>query len=791
MPGGPVAAPNGDAEAPRDPFPRREEPSLSPPRPSLLERHGRRMARFRWAVIPLFVLLLVLAVPVAGRLGGVTTSETSLPGSEGQRGLELIERHFDHGGETSDLQAVFRNPDLTVDDPAFRAAVEASVARGAAVVPGTRTLSSWSADSRDLASADGHTAVVTLTLPSDDEDAADAVAAIRKALGTLPGFRPTLLGGEAAMGHDLDPIVGDDLARAELLVLPAALLILLIYFGSVVGALVPLLTAAVTIVLAMAGTTLAGERMDIAEQVVNVITLVGVAIGVDYALLVVSRFREELAAGHDRVTAAGRTVATAGRAVLLSGATVAIGLAVLVALPVPFIRSMGVGGMLVPAAAVLAALTVLPALLCALGHRVDALPAYPRRWRRRRTGAGWIARLTTGKAAPLALLLAVGLVALAAQAPGMGIHQDALSDAPDVESVQAGRIIQAELGGAGAPGVFAIDTGRAGGAYAPATLDALSAAADGLRADRSVVAGVTWPRTTDPTAFRSAAEGGLVDATGRYALMSVAPLGDAESASARALNDLMAERADAIEAELPAGADVLITGEPAIMEDFTDAMYGPFPWLVAGVLLLTFVALMRAFRSLALPMIATVASALSLLGTYGLLYLVFQRGVGADLIGVDHEVRGIAFWIPIFVFAFLFGISMDYQVFLAERMRELRDAGNPARLAVRLGLARTGRVVVAAAAIMTVAFAGFATGRDLSLKEFGFSLAAAVAIDALVVRCVIVPAAMSLLGERCWALPRPLARILRVAPRGAIDAPAPAPARGPAVPPRTIEGTQP
>jgi RND superfamily putative drug exporter len=749
------------------------------------------MARFRWAVIPLFVLLLVLAVPVAGRLGGVTTSETSLPGSEGQRGLELIETHFDHGEETSDLRAVFRHPDLTVDDPAFRSAVEASVARAAAVVPGTRTLSYWSADSRDLASSDGHTAVVTLTLPATDEDAADAVPAVREALGTPAGFERTLVGGDAALDHDLDPIIGDDLARAELLVLPAALLILLIYFGSVVGALVPLLTAAVTIVLAMAGTTLAGERMDIAEQVVNVITLVGVAIGVDYALLVVSRFREELAAGHDRVTATGRTVATAGRAVLLSGATVAIGLAVLVALPVPFIRSMGIGGMLVPAAAVLAALTVLPALLCALGHRIDALPVYPRRWRRRRTGAGRIARLTAGKAAPLALLLAVGLVALAAQAPGMGIHQDALADAPDVESVQAGRVVQAELGGAGAPGVFAIDTGRAGGVYATSTLDALAAAADGLRAERGVVAGVTWPRATDPDAFRAAAEGGLVDATGRYALMSVAPLGDAESASARALNDLMADRADAIEAELPAGADVLVTGEPAIMEDFTDAMYGPFPWLVAGVLLLTLVALMRAFRSLALPLIATVASALSLLGTYGLLYLVFQRGVGAGLIGLDHEVRGIAFWVPVFVFAFLFGISMDYQVFLAERMRELRDAGTPGRLAVRLGLARTGRVVVAAAAIMTVAFAGFATGRDLSLKEFGFALAAAVAIDAILVRCLIVPAAMSLLGERCWTLPRRLAGILRVAPRPAIGAPAPAPARGPAVAPRTIEGAQP
>jgi RND superfamily putative drug exporter len=556
---------------------------------------------------------------------------------------------------------------------------------------------------------------------------------------------------------------------AEMIVLPAALLILLIFFGSVVSALLPILMAGVTILFAFAGTYLAGQAMDIADLVGNVITLVGVAIGVDYALLVVSRFREEMRRGADRIDAVGRTMATAGRAVLLSGVTVAIGLAVLVALPVPFMRSMGIGAMLVPVSAVVIALTALPAVLAALGPRVDALRVYPRRWRLREAAIwGPVSRAVTGWAIPLAAVVLVGLIGLASQAPGMSIHQDELADAPDAAAVQAGRLVRAELGGTFNPNVYVIDTGRAGGAYEPETIASLGRVADDLRAADDVVSGVTWPSATDPAAFRAAAEGGLVDATGRYALMQVAPHGDELSESARGLNALMRDRRTDIAAAVPDG-EVLLTGAPASMNEFTDALYGPFPWLVAGVLVLTFIALMRAFRSWLVPLTAVLMSGLSLLATYGLLHLVFQRGYGAGLLGLDHEVRGIAIWVPLMLFAFLFGISMDYQVFLVERMRELRDGGEPNRRAVQRGLASTGRVVATAAAIMVVAFGGFAAGTDVALKEFGFGLAAAVAIDALLVRCLIVPALMRVAGERNWTMPPRLARIARVRPRPALS----------------------
>ena len=561
----------------------------------------------------------------------------------------------------------------------------------------------------------------------------------------------------------------DDLAVAEMIVLPVALLILLIFFGSLVSALLPILLAGVTILFAFAGTYLAGQAMDIADLVSNVITLVGVAIGVDYALLVVSRFREEMRGGADRIDAIGRTMATAGRAVLLSGVTVAIGLAVLVALPVPFMRSMGIGAMLVPVSAVLIGLTALPAVLCALGPRVDALRVYPRRWRLREAAIwGPISRAVTGWAVPVAAIALVALVALASQAPNMSIHQDELSDAPDVPAVEAGRLVRAELGGSFNPNTYVIDTGRDGGAYEPRTIASLGEVADELRAADHAVSGVTWPSATDPDGFRGAAEGGLVDETGRFALMQVAPHGDELSDSARELNALMEDRKADVQAAVPDG-EVLLTGSPAVMNEFTDALYGPFPWLVVGVLVLTFFALMRAFRSWLVPLTAVVMSGLSLLATYGLLYLVFQRGYGAELLGMDHEVRGIAIWVPLMLFAFLFGISMDYQVFLVERMRELRDGGEPNRRAVQKGLASTGRIVATAAAIMVVAFGGFASGTEVGLKEFGFGLAAAVAIDALVVRCLIVPALMRVAGERNWTMPPRLARIARVRPRPALS----------------------
>jgi uncharacterized membrane protein YdfJ with MMPL/SSD domain len=325
--------------------------------------------------------------------------------------------------------------------------------------------------------------------------------------------------------------------------------------------------------------------------------------------------------------------------------------------------------------------------------------------------------------------------------------------------------MQDALAGAVNPNTYVIDTGQPDSVYQPATFTRLTGLANELRAERDVVMSVTWPDKT-PEQLKAAGGAGIVDRTGRYALMNVAPYGDSLSDSARRLNTLMQDEAAAFERASP-GVELTLTGDPALQNDFNEAVYGPFPWLVLIVLVLAYLALMRAFRSLLLPLKAVILNVISILATYGLLVLVFQEGYGASLLGVDHDVRGIASWIPVFLFAFLFGLSMDYEVFLVSRMRELYDSGIPTEQAVAGGLQRTGRLVTSAALIMVVAFSGFIIGSSTDLKEFGFGLAAAIAIDATIVRAFLVPSLMKMMGHWNSWLPAGVARVarLRTTPR--------------------------
>jgi uncharacterized membrane protein YdfJ with MMPL/SSD domain len=729
-----------------------------------LERHAQRMARRRWWVVAAWFAIFAVTFALAGRIGEVTTTAVTLPGTESQRGIDLIENTF-ADGEYTTVQPVFQHKSLTVDDPEYRESVTTALDRAAKVVPGTQVVSFFSSGSRDFVGNDGKLTYATLRLPIDPADAKDEVKPIREAIGTLPGFEKTLVGGQAAVDADTTPIFDEDLVRAEIIAFPLALLILLFVFGTLVSALLPIVISVVTIVGALGATFLVGQTMTLSVYVTNVISLIGIGIGIDYSLLVVSRFREELAAGRDKVDALTRTMSTAGHAVLFSGAIVAIGLAVLVLLNVPFIRSMGIGGMLVPTFAVLAGLTLLPALLAILGHRVNAGRVIPRRFTQRQTGDFWgrLARAIMKRAVPVFAITAIAMLALAIPSASLSVNQNALEDLPGhVESVQAGLALQESLGGAVSPDTLVIDTGKEGGAYEQATVARLDAFADDLRARTETVRGVQWPIPTDEAGFRAASEG-LVDPSGRYALMNVAPIGDPLSDSARELNTLLDKEKVALESSLP-GSEVLLTGEPASQNDFNEAIYGPFPWLILLVLALSYMALLRAFRSVVLPLKAVLLNVISILATYGLLVIVFQWGVGASLLGVDHDVRGIASWIPVFLFAFLFGLSMDYEVFLVSRMRELRDKGLSTTEAVAQGLAKTGRLVTSAALIMVVAFSGFVLGSSVDLKIFGFGLAAAIAIDATIVRALLVPALMKIMGDRNWWLPERVARVARVRP---------------------------
>ncbi|HSP74173.1 MAG TPA: MMPL family transporter, partial [Gaiellaceae bacterium] len=433
-----------------------------------------------------------------------------------------------------------------------------------------------------------------------------------------------------------------------------------------------------------------------------------------------------------------RTISTAGRAVVFSGAAVAIGLALIVLMPVPFVRSLGVGGFLVPVASIAAALTLQPVLLSLLGRRgmrrIDLLPGARGFWER-------LARSIMRR--PVAYLAAGTALLVAAAVPVAWLHltPGSISAIPrSTESARGLALLRDNVGpGVITPTEIVVDAGARGAARTLGVRAAVNRLADGLFHDPEVFVTASGKRKP------------FVDPTGRYArVYAVGRHEYGEPVSRQLVHRIRESLVPA--ARFPAGTRVYAGGAPPQGVDFLDRTYGAFPWLIAGVLVLTYLVLLRAFRSLLLPLKAVLLNVLSVAATYGILVVVFRWGVGADLLGLYHvpQVEG---WIPIFLFAMLFGLSMDYEVFLVSRMREAWDELHDTRRAVAYGLERTGRVVTAAAVIMVAAFSGFVAGRVAGLQEFGLGLALAVLLDATIIRALLVPAIMAVLGRWNWWLP--------------------------------------
>jgi RND superfamily putative drug exporter len=520
----------------------------------------------------------------------------------------------------------------------------------------------------------------------------------------------------------------------------------------------------------------------------NMATLIGLAIAIDYSMLVVYRFREELERGGDaqeaRSGAEGdvvsraleRTMGTAGRAAIFSGLTVAVGLALLVLMPLPFMRAMGLGGLLVPLVSILAAATLLPALLAVLGRGVNRYRFVPRALlaKRARGESGFWSRLARSimRRPVLYLLATVGLMlALAYPATQLELTGgDARSLPEDTEATRGLALLEDTLGpGALSPHQIVVDTGRPGGAWAPESIAAQRRLIAALRSDPEVE-----PETIQAPALlvrrggeppprieARAREGSLVDAESRVAQVRVSGRSDIGTAAATDLVDRLRD-SYVPAARFPPGAEVFVTGSAAYNVDFIDTAYSAFPWLVVAVLVLSYLVLLRAFRSLLLPAKAVLMNLLSVAATYGVLVLVFQHELG-EAAGFTGSPQ-IESWIPIFLFAILFGLSMDYEVFLLSRMREEWDRAHDNERAVALGLERTGRIITAAAIIMIAAFSGFIAGSFVWSQEFGVGLSAAILLDATIVRAMLVPAAMKLLGDWNWYLPDRLRRVLRLKP---------------------------
>jgi RND superfamily putative drug exporter len=700
------------------------------------------LRRRRW-VLATWALLAVAGLIAFQRLAPLLTNQFTVPGTDSERVRTVLQDEFGDRPDGS-FQVVFRV--RSSRDRALLRRLQAVVDRAAGALPSGKATPVRPV-ARDVIYAD-----VLSTL--DYSGAKAYTDDVVRAVGKPPGVEEAYVTGAPAIQHDLDPIFNEDLLKGEAIALPIAFVVLLCVFGLSLAVTIPFLFAGCTIFVTLGILWMVAHVATTPTYATNLVQLIGLGIAVDYSLLIVYRFREELAQGRLVEDAIVRTMETAGRAVVFSGATVAIGLSLLLFMPLPFMRMMGVAGFLIPVVSIVAAATLQPALLAVYGRRGVArrriLPYEPVDPER-----GFWARLARSiMRRPLLYLTVGGSVLVAAALPALAI---ALTPGSTYgiprhpPAVKGFDLLRAAVGpGAVAPTQVLVDTGHAGGSGDPEVRAAVRRLARELKQDPEVATMYAGTR------------GRFVDRSRRYVQVIAFSKHDyGEEPAQEFARRLRSELIPA--ARFPSRVDVLAGGGPAQGVDFLDQAYRYFPPLVLGVLVLTYLLLMRAFRSVVLPLKAVLLNLLSVGAAYGMLVVVFKWGAGHALLGLYHfgQVEG---WIPIFLFAMLFGLSMDYEVFLVTRMREAWDEGADNATAVAHGLERTGRIVTAAAIVMCAAFAGFVAGRIVGLQEFGLGLAVAIFVDATIVRCLLVPSLMALFGRWNWWLPTSLARLVRVAP---------------------------
>jgi len=708
---------------------------------SMTERLALMAARHPWRLIAAWLVALVVAIGLVGALlsGRLTTEGEVTNNPDSLRASNLLFERFPQR-EVSDEVVVVRSPTLTVDNPAFRRRVEGLVQQGRRdkVIHDARTF--YATRDRTLVSPDRHATLIPITLgPTDPSDGIEDVIAAVERSDADPRFEVAIT-GTYTTEHDFNELSQSDLENGELKFgLPAALLVLIIVFGALVSAFLPLLLAIGSIIVAIGLTALVAQGWELSVFVVNMITGMGLALGIDYALFVVSRFREERVAGRDKEAAIGAVGATASRAVLFSGSAYVIAMLGLLLVPSTIMRSLAAGAILVGVVSVAAALTLLPAILSLLGDRVNSLrvPVLGRRIERESTEEGrfWgrIVRAVTRR--PVIGLVAAGGLLLLAAIPVVTLNIGAagVETMPDPLTTKKGLVAVARsFPTAGAePALVVVD----GPVSSPEVRRAIVKLRTGL--------------ARDPAYGRPTLE---ANAPGNLGVLKV-PIG-ADPLSDQAVDDVRRLRDDAIPAAFAGvgSAKVYVGGTTAENIDYFDVMQTWLPIVIAFVLALSFLLLTVAFRSVVVSATAIALNLLSVGAAYGLLVLVFQHGVGADLFGFT-QVDTIEAWVPLFLFAVLFGLSMDYQVFLLSRIRERYTRTGNTSEAVVWGISSTAHIITGAALIIVAVFLGFAQGDLVMFQQMGFGVAVALLIDATIVRSVLVPAAMQLLGRWNWYLP--------------------------------------
>jgi putative drug exporter of the RND superfamily len=702
----------------------------------------------------LVLLIAVIALAVAGAYGGGVVSSLTGggfddPSAQSSRAADVVDASYNQG--QPDLVLLARAADGNVDSAPAAAAGAALTSRLAAEPGVVQAASYWSLGSPPpLKSTNGDTALVLVRLAGDDDTVNDRAIEIADGVTGDQGALTVTPGGPAVVNHAVSGRVESDLQRAEMIALPITLILLVIVFGSVVAALLPLAVG----VLAIIGTFAVLQVMTIFTDVsifsLNLTTALGLGLAIDYSLFVVSRFREELGHGHDTRTAVVRTVRTAGRTVIFSAVTVAISLAAMLVFPITFLKSFAYAGIAVALMAAVGAVVVLPALLAVLGPRVNKWALFHRSaapavgegiWHR-------IATVVMKRPLPIATAAIVFLLALGSPflhiafglpddrvlPPGDSarVVQDALRD--DFTSREASPLEVVMPG---------IDPSRSGGEIA-LYATALSQVPGVARVD-AATGSYAGGREVAP-AGEASARFVAPDATWLSVVPSVEPM----SAEGEAVvHDVRA---------VPAPAPALVGGPSAELVDSKHSLFASIP-LAAGIIVVTtFVVLFLLFGSLLVPLKAVVLNILSLTATFGAMVWIFQDGHLSGLL--DFTPTGtIAVVMPILMFCIAFGLSMDYEVFLLSRIKEEHDHGADTTTSVARGLERTGRIVTAAAILIAVVFIAFATSGVAFIKLFGIGLTLAVLVDAFVIRATLVPAFMTLAGDANWWAPRWLRRV--------------------------------
>jgi putative drug exporter of the RND superfamily len=695
-----------------------------------LERWTRFVLRHRLVVLACWLAVLGVGAYASLLLPGRLASSFAVPQTDSERAVAALARGFGERPEGT-FTVVFRVHRSADRDVQRR--LRARLERGAAALPGGRV---------GPLRVGGGVVYADLETMLGLQRAKGYTEPLRRALSSPSGPR-ALVSGQPAIQHDIDPQLSSDLRRAEAVAIPLALLVLVFVLGLSIALAVPFVFAACTIAGTLVLLYAAARLVAITPYAINLVELIGLGLAVDYSLLVVCRYREELESGRGRADAVVRTMTSAGRAVVFSGLAVAIGLALLLLMPVPFIRTMGLGGLLIPLVSIAGALTLQPVLLSFCGRRAMRGVPLPRVLRDR---APWAALTRTIMRRPLRVLLPTAAVLLVAGVPALFLQLTPGSLAGLPHSTESARGL-AELRRGFGPGALTptqvvVDAGRAGGARRPAVHAAVERLADKLFHDREVYVVALGQKAP------------YVSSDGRYARVFVVGRHEFGERESRDLVDRVRGLVPA--SRFPPDAHVYAGGAPAQGVDFLSRSYAFFPWLVLIALALTYVVLARAFRSLLLPLKAVVLNVISVAASYGLLVAVFRYGVGSELLGVQESSQ-IEGWIPIFLFATLFGLSMDYEVFLVSRMREAWDDGADNVESVVHGLERTGGLITAAALVMAVSFGGFVIGSVPGLQQFGLGLVFAVLIDATLVRVLLVPAFMAVMGRWNWWLPARLA----------------------------------